>query len=115
MLGKYLSFNDVTFPNPIGPSQTSNPVETVVVSEAGTDLVVMSRASKSAWNFSFELSAAKKNELKAISRQAKTKMVYQGVTYFVRVRNFQEKLVEGSEWLKNIDGLFQVSVTVTEY
>lgn len=115
MLGNYLIFNDKQFPNPIGPTQSSNPVETEVTSEAGTDLVVRTRSKKCTWNFSFELSYARKEELKALAHAGKTKMIYQGSTYYVRVRNFQEKTVQGSEWLSKVNGLYQVSVTVKEY
>lgn len=115
MLGNYLSFNGNVFPNPIAPTQTSNPVESVVTSEAGTDLVVMARASKSAWNFSFQLTELYKNKLKQLSEAAKVTMVYQGSTYYVRIRNFQERTVEESEKLTNMNGLYRVSVSVTEY
>ena len=55
MLGKYLKFNGVDFPNPITPTKTSQTIENVSQSEAGTDLVVVVRASKKTWNFTFNL------------------------------------------------------------
>ena len=116
MLGNYLSFDDKVFPNPISePLKSANPVETVVLSEAGTDLVVMSRSAKHAWNFSFELSSERKAELAEICKKLKVTMVYQGVSYKVRVRNYQERTVSGSEWLSNANGLYRVSVNVTKY
>ena len=42
-------------------------------------------------------------------------MTYMGVTYKVRVRNYKEKLVEGSEWSSAVNGLYECSVDVTEF
>ena len=53
--------------------------------------------------------------LENICKQEATTMEYMGKTYTVRVRDFSEELVEGSEWLKAIDGLYTCSVNVTEY
>lgn len=115
MLGNYLKFNDVIFPNPIQPKKNSKTLENVASSEAGTDLVVVIRESKLSWNFSFNLSKSKKDILEGLCKDEKTIMSYMGKTYTVRVRDFDEELVEGSEWLSTVDGLYKVSVKVTEY
>ena len=115
MLGNYLKFNDDVFPNPITPEKTSKTLENVSQSESGTDLVCVIRAKKNIWNFSFNLSKAKKELLESICAEESTQMLYMGKTYTVRVRNFKEKLVEGSEWLVTADGLYECSVTVTEF
>ena len=115
MLGNYLQFNNSVFPNPISPSKTSKTLENVSVSEAGTDLVVIVRNSKKSWSFSFNLSKAKRDILEALCSDERTTMLYQGVSYTVRVRDFTEKLVEGSEWLSEVEGLYECSVKVTEF
>jgi hypothetical protein len=115
MLGNYLTFNDISFPNPINTSKTSKTLENVNQSEAGTDLVCVIRASKLYWGMSFNLTSAKKEILEQLCQDESTVMTYMGKTYTVRVRNYKEKLVEGSEWLSSIDGLFECSVDVTEY
>lgn len=115
MLGNYLTFNNNVFPNPVAPSMVSKTIENVAQSEAGTDLVVVVRASKKSWNMSFKLSKAKKDILQALCEDESTTMIYMGTTYTVRVRDFTEKLVEGSEWLSGVDGLYECSVKVTEY
>jgi len=33
----------------------------------------------------------------------------------VRVRDFQEKLVQDSEWVSTSEGLYQVTVKITEF
>lgn len=115
MLGNYLQFNGKVFPNPINPKESSKTVENVNQSEAGTDLVCVVRPSKCSWNFTFNLSPAKKAVLKSLCQDESTTMIYQGVTYKVRVRDFQNELVEGSEWLTSTEGLFKCSVKVTEF
>lgn len=115
MLGNYLKFDDLEFPNPITPTKESKAIENVSQSEAGTDLVVVVRSAKRYWTFAFNLSKAKKEQLAEICEAESTVMTYMGKTYTVRVRDFSEKLVEGSEWLSSVDGLYECSVNVTEY
>lgn len=115
MLGNYLKFNNEVFPNPKTPSRTSKTIENVSQSEAGTDLVTVVRPAKNSWSFSFDLSPAKREILEGLTHDESTMMEYQGKTYRVRVRDFTENTVEGSEWLSSVDGLFECSVSVTEF
>lgn len=115
MLGNFLKFNNVVFPNPKVHSRTSKTIENVSQSEAGTDLVMVVRPAKNSWNFSFNLSPAKRDILEGLTHDESTMMEYQGKTYRVRVRDFSENTVEGSEWLSSVDGLFECSVSVTEF
>lgn len=115
MLGDYLTFNGKQFPNPLPPTMTSKTLENVVTSEAGTDLVCVVRPSKKAWSLSFQLTYWTKEVLRELCEDEYTTMVYMGKTYKVRIRDFQESLVEGSEWLSSVDGLYKCSVKVTEF
>lgn len=115
MLGNYLKFNNVEFPNPITPSMNSKTLENVSQSEAGTDLVCVIRPSKKSWSFSFNLSSLKRDVLKALCQQESVTMNYMGTDYTVRVRDYSERLVENSEWVSTSEGLYQVSVKVTEF
>lgn len=115
MLGYYLKFNNVEFPNPLPPTMSVKTVENVNTSEAGTDLVVVVRPAKRSWSFSFNLSPTKKDLLAAYCQQEKVTMTYMGNNYTVRLRDLNVKLVEGSEWLRSLDGLYECTVTVTEY
>lgn len=115
MLGDYLKFNNETFPNPITPSMTSKTLENVVQSEAGTDLVVLIRPSKKSWSFKFNLSSGKRDILEALTHDESTQMLYMGTTYTVRVRDFTERLVQGSEYVSTSEGLYECSVKVTEF
>lgn len=115
MLGEYLKFNASTFPKPISPTMTSKTLENVSQSEAGTDLVCIVRPSKKSWSFTFNLSASKARILEALCKDESTQMTYMGKTYTVRVRDYQEKFVDGSEYVTTTDGLFTCSVKVTEF
>lgn len=116
MLGYYLSFDGSQFPNPLPSSRRrSEVVETVNRSEAGTDLVVMTRSAKRTWNFDFALSNHYRRILENLSKEEQVTMTYMGYTYIVRVRDYSEQLIEGSEWSSESNGLYNCSVTVTEY
>lgn len=115
MLGNYLAFNGVEFPNPLPPTMQIKTIENVNTSEAGTDLVVVVRPAKRSWSFNFNLSYTKKELLRQYCTREKVNMTYMGNTYVVRLRDFSEKLVEGSEWLRSVDGLYECSVNATEF
>lgn len=115
MLGYYLKFNGVDFPNPNTPTMSSQAVENVSQSEAGTDLVVLVRASKKTWSFQFNLSSKMRDVLKGLTLLESVSMTYMGTSYTVRIRDYQEQLVQYSEWAANTDGLFTVSVKVMEF
>lgn len=115
MLGYYLKFNNEAFPNPITPTMSSKTLENVNTSEAGTDLVCIIRPSKKSWSFKFNLSSGKRDILKTLCEAEYTTMTYMGTSYTVRIRDYQEKLVQNSEWADRTDGLYEVTVKVTEF
>ena len=115
MLGNYINFDNVAFPNPQPPTMTSRTIENVSTSEAGTDLVVVVRNSKREWSFTFNLSYLMKERLRILCQHESVQMTYMGNIYTVRLRDFTEALVEGSEWLRNVNGLYTCTVKVTEF
>lgn len=115
MLGNYITFDNVAFPNPQPPTMTAKTIENVSTSEAGTDLVVVVRPAKHSWSFTFNLSYLMKERLRVLCQKESVSMTYMGVIYTVRLRDFTEALVEGSEWLRNVDGLYTCTVNVTEF
>lgn len=115
MLGEYLKFNNTVFPKPIAPTMNSKTLENVSTSEAGTDLVCIVRASKKSWSFKFNLTSYKKNIIKALCEEETVTMSYMGSNYTVRIRDYSERFIDGSEYLTTSDGLFEVSVKVMEY
>ena len=115
MLGYYLKFNGVDFPNPSSVTLTSTAIENVNQSEAGTDLVTMVRPSKISWSMSFNLSSKTRDRLKALCLLETVTMSYMGASYTVRIRDFNEQLVQYSEWAANTDGLFTCTVKIMEF
>ena len=116
MLGNYLKFNNTAFPNPVSSSRSSQTLENVATSEAGTDLVTIIRSSKNSWSFTFHLTSGTRDTLKSLCQNESVTMSYMGTNYTVRIRNYQEKLVDRSEWINGrTEGLYQVSVSVTEF
>jgi hypothetical protein len=115
MLGNYLTFDGKQFPNPQPPTMDIATVENVTTSEAGNDLVVVIRPAKRSWSFTFNLSPLKKEVLKALCQKESVQMTYMGAPYRVRIRDYSEQLVEGSEWLRNVDGLYTCTVKVMEF
>ena len=115
MLGNYLKFNGVDFPNPVSVTRISKTLENVSTSEAGTDLVCMVRPSKNGWSMSFNLSSRTRDILKELCKAESTTMKYMGTDYTVRIRDYSEKLVQDSEWVSTSEGLYQVSVKITEF
>lgn len=115
MLGYYLQFNSESFPNPVSVSMTSKTLENVSQSEAGTDLVCVVRPSKKSWSMKFNLSSGKAAILRDLCKDESTTMLYMGTTYTVRIRDYQDRLIPNSEWAINTDGLYEVTVKVTEF
>lgn len=115
MLGDYLKFNNVVFPKPIAPTMASKTLENVSTSEAGTDLVCIIRASKKSWNFKFNLTSSKKDIIKGLCSEESVSMYYMGTTYTVRLRDYNERFIDGSEYLDRTNGLFEVSVKAVEF
>lgn len=115
MLGKYLYFDGEQFPNPITPDMSIKTIENVSTSEAGSDLVVVVRPAKRSWNFKFNLSSRRRDILKAVCLKESVTMNYMNNSYQVRVRDFTERLISGSEWISTTEGLYEVSVKVTEF
>lgn len=115
MLGYYLKFNNESFPNPVSVSMSSKTLENVSQSEAGTDLVCLVRPSKKSWSMKFNLSSGKADILKELCKAESTSMLYIGTLYTVRVRDYQDRLIPYSEWVINTDGLYEVTVKITEF
>jgi hypothetical protein len=93
----------------------SKTLENVSTSEAGTDLVCVIRPSKHSWSFKFTLTSGKRDIIKDLCKAEYTSMYYMGTTYTVRLRDYQEKLIDRSEYDTRTDGLYEVSVKVTEF
>lgn len=114
MLGKYISVNSVTLPNPKSFSLNEETVEHVYESEAGTDLTQVVRYGKVSAKATFQVSSFWRDKLRAYTMAATQSVTIDGDSMTMRVRNFSEKLIENSENVEGTDGLWTVSLDFIE-
>ena len=116
MLGRFLKINSETIPNPKpdGFNETSQTIEQVNQSEAGTDLVSVTRSSKLVLSMTFDLTSSWKGKLDAYSRLLSVTLNYNGVDYVGRFRSGGAQLVGNSAHTEGTDGLWTCSYTFTE-
>lgn len=114
-LGRYLKINNVAIPNPKegGFSVTPTLIETVNQSEAGTDLVSVTRTSKPIFNMTFDLSSAWKTKLDNYSKLLSVTLSVDGVSYVGRFRAGSQQLVGNSAHTDGTQGLWTCQYTFT--
>lgn len=110
----YLTLNGVSLPNPDNWQIKYNHIESVKQSEAGDDLGIVTRLNKRTFSASFNSTSYGADKLKQICSLTTCTLVYRGESITVRPRLNVDKLQSGSEYLSNTDGLFVVSLTLTE-
>lgn len=117
MLGHgFLKINNTVIPNPKpdGFNESSQVIEQVNQSEAGTDLVSVTRTSKLVLNMTFDLSSRWKDTLDGFARLMSVTLNYRGVDYVGRFRPGNNALVGNSALTPNSDGLWTCSYTFTQ-
>lgn len=114
-LGKFLKINNVAIPNPKlgGFSVTPTLIETVNQSEAGTDLVSVTRTSKPIFNMTFDLTSTWRDKLDAYSKLLSVTLTVDGVSYVGRFRAGSQTLVENSAHTDGTQGLWTCQYTFT--
>ena len=115
MLGRYISINGETLPNPVTNSETKSNVANVSQSESGKDLVKNVRIMKYTGNFTFNVSSFWKNKLEAYCKKPSIDITVGSEVYNARIEEFNAELVENSERSEHTDGYWVVSFSVIEY
>lgn len=116
MLGKkYIKLNGIAIPNPVSNSIQYENVENVNTSEAGSDLINVSMLGKRRWNLTCNCSSYWKNIYEQLGLMLQTTMEIDDEEIDVRVRINSIDLVENSEHSQNTDGLWEVSLTISEF
>lgn len=110
----YITLNGVSLPNPESWQIKYTNIENVKQSEAGNDLGIVTRLNKRTFSATFNCTSYGADKLKAICSLTTCNLVYRGETIEVRPRLSVDKLQSGSEYLSNTDGLFVVSLALTE-
>lgn len=122
MLNTYpIMFGSTAIPNPTEYSQSSEVIEDVNETEAGTDIVIISRRDKLTVSLSFNVSSAwaKRFETFRDTEPISVKLydaktgAYK--TRSMRIRNYKTSLVDDSWNTPNTNGLYEVSFELKEY
>lgn len=115
MLGyKYITLDGVKIPNPSSLTENYENIEDTGISEAGTDLVAVTRLQKCSWSLTFDCSSFWLAKYKNITKKNTVPMIYKGETFTVRARITSAALVPNSEHSTQSDGYYTVTMEITE-
>ena len=115
MLGRnYISINSQTIPNPTGVSISETNVETIKTAENGKDVGDIQRLGKQTINFTFDCTSGGRDKIRAYCLLTSVSLTFNGTNYTGRLRIKDQKLFKGSEYCRNTDGLWTISVSFIE-
>ena len=116
MLGKkYIKIDNVAIPNPTRFKVKRTNIESVLVSEAGTDMTDTTRLMKRVISCSFNCSSFFHDQLIDICLQESAIVKIGNESPFdARIRMNTDDLVENSELTEGTDGLWTVGLTIYE-
>lgn len=90
-------------------------IENTMKSEAGTDMTSVTRLNKHRFKFSWEgVTSSFLDTLEGYAKLATVTLGWRGISYTVRVRDFQPKMISRSEVYDGSDGLWNISLSATE-
>lgn len=90
-------------------------IENVMKTEAGTDLVSVTRLNKHVFKFGWEnVPSTFLDTLEAYALAATVTVGWRSKTYTCRIRDFSPKMVSRSEAYGGSDGLWNISLTAKE-
>lgn len=115
MLGSnYIKINDTTY-TPSTFSYKSTPVENVLRSEAGTDLVNIVRLKKYTFNATWEgITYELMTELEAYCYARTVTLTWETEEYLCRCREGNSTMIDHSWKYKGSDGLWNFSMSLIE-
>lgn len=113
MLGNFLKINGVTIPNPNPGTFTEAypPQENIFTTEAGTQLSSVVRLDRYTWSGEFNVSSRLKAILLLYATRASVVCTVNGTDHRGRLRVGDISLYANSEWTKNTNGLWTMSLT----
>lgn len=115
MLGdNYLTFENVTLPNPAQMSISLQNLETVKVSVSGHDLGITTRLNKRTFAATFNVTSTWLDQLIALCSLTSGALVYRGESITCRARMGGYNLVQDSENAARTDGLWSVTINFLE-
>lgn len=114
MIGHYITVNGVQYPNSKKPKFTPKNYEKITQSEAYTDLTSVGRLNKFDVSFTFQVTGKWKDRILNDCNKPVVNAVILNKPYRGRLRIKSYDLVEGSEFMTGVNGLWIVNVTFTE-
>lgn len=115
MLGKnYLTIGNLPIPNPISTSISYKNIENINTSEAGTDLVNVTRLQKRTFKLTLNSSSFWLDKYITLCKVKQTVLTFREEEIDVRARLISADLVEDSANAVNTDGLYEVTIELTE-
>ena len=111
----YMTLGGLPVPNPQkGIKIAYNNIEKTAQSEAGTDLVLVTRLMKRTFSFTAQVTSAWYDNFKTICANGTSTFVYQNESITVRARLSSAQLAPNSEYADGTDGLWTLGITLTE-
>ena len=117
MLGHFIKINNSAIPNPNPGSftETFPPQENLFTTEAGTQISSVIRLDRYTWKGEFNVSSRLKATLLSYAQSASVTCKVNGVSHSGRLRVGDINLYANSEWTRNTDGLWTMSLTFEEF
>ena len=115
MLGyKYIMINDEKIPNPVSFADGYSKIYNEFTTEGGKSQRSIVRQEK--WNakMTFNLSSYWKDKLKAYSKEDYVMLQFDGAIRKVTLDDYNETLVENSEFCRKTNGYWVVTLTAME-
>lgn len=110
----YIKINNTKY-NPRDFSYTNLPIENVMTSKSGKDLITATRLAKKEFTVSWEgLTYSEMSALEAYTYLNSVTVTWESNTYTCRARNGQSKMIRYSERYTKSDGMWNFSMTLTE-
>ena len=122
MLSDYpVKFNGEAIPQPVSWSESSDVIEAVNETEAGTDQIIVTRFDKLTISCSFQCSSLWAKKFKTYSKLNQITVNFYDVlteaykTRTMRIRNYKVNLVDNSWHSARTNGLWEISFDLIEF
>lgn len=111
----YMTIGGLSIPNPkSGLKIAYNNIEKTAQSEAGTDLVLITRLMKRTFSFNAQVTSEWYSKYRTLCATSTTTLVYLGESITVRARLSSASLSKDSEYANGTDGLWTLGIQLIE-
>ena len=111
----YMTIGGLSIPNPQkGIKIAYNNIEKTAQSEAGTDLVLITRLMKRTFSFNAQVTSEWYAKFRTLCSASTTTLLYQSESITVRARITSAQLAQNSEFAGGTDGLWTLGIQLIE-